>query len=99
MQVINYTYLLLFFQNQAQNLQKKTWLQRSSSQFLFLSLSLSPFLLVIIVSIDEHSESQYVNKIFSKNSIIDYTARIRGFQNKSKGKQETEKQKDRTVWG
>lgn len=54
---------------------------------------------MIIVSIDEHSEFQYVNKIFSKNS-IDYTARLRKFQDKSKGEQKTEKQKDRrTVWG
>lgn len=64
---------------------------------LSLSVSLSPT--VIIVSIDERSESQSVNKIFSKNSFIDYTAWIRGLQDKSKngGKRETEKQRGRTA--
>lgn len=38
-----------------------------------VSLTPSPSLPVIIVSIDEQSESQYVNEISSKNSSIDYT--------------------------
>lgn len=52
---------------------------------------------MIIVSIDERSESQYVNKMSSKNSSIDSAAWMRGLLNKRKdgGKQETEKERKR----
>ncbi len=47
---------------------------------------------MIIVSIDEQSESQYVNKISSKNSSIDCTAGTRGLltDRENGGRWETE---------